>query len=248
MDTGLWSTWYDLPPEREAEYLAWLHDRYIPWLKQQPGVAWIAHYRSTGGGPAMQRLRQVAAYPDEKLPSGGDFILLVGAPTVHVFWNPYVLEMPMPAGFAEMLALQREARQEFYIEEARVDGASAHNRLNGSTPVPAVQFGAYRMRSVEAEFFLGQFNTQSRFPAMAQTPGAVRVRKLVSVAGWPKHGVLYEFDSLEARLKHHEEPLESQTLEPGTWTGRNTNNAIYAPGAPFVGERIWPPVVGAAVA
>jgi hypothetical protein len=243
MSEGIWSTWYDLAPGSEDDYLPWLHDDYIPWLKQQPGVAWIAHYRSTGGGPAMQKLRETAPYPDEPMPQGGDYILLVGAPSVHAFWNPYVFDLPMPAGFAEKLALRREARDEFYIEEARVDGASGLNRLNGSTPAPAIQFGTYRMRNVEAEFFLGQFNTQSRFPTMAQMPGSVRVRKMVSVAGWPKHGVLYEFDSLEARLKHHEEKLEYQTLVPGTWTGRNTANAIYAPGSPFVGERIWPPII-----
>ena len=241
MSEGIWSAWYDLESGAEEAYLAWLHDTYIPWLKQLPGIAWIAHYRSTGGGAAMQRLHETASYPDEPMPTGGNFILLVGAPSVHVFWNPYVFEIPMPEGFAEMLALRRETRMEFYVEEARVDGASGCNRLNGSTPAPAIQFGTYRMRSVEAEFFLGQFNTQSRFPTMAQMPGSVRVRKMVSVAGWPKHGVLYEFNSLEAQLQH-EEKLEYQTLVADTWTGRNTANAIYAPGSPFVGERIWPPI------
>jgi hypothetical protein len=242
LDTGVWSTWYDLAPGSEGDYLPWLHGDYIPWLKQQPGIAWIAHYRATGGGPAMQQLLATAPHADEPMPGGGDYILLVGAATVHAFWNPYILELPMPSGFDQMLMHRREARLEFYTEEARVDGASSLNRLNGATAAPAIQFGTYRMRTTEAEFFLGQFNTQSRFPAMAAMPGSVRVRKLVSVAGWPKHGVLYEFDSLEARLKHHEEGLECQTLDPSTWTGRNTKNAIYAPKSPFVGERIWPPI------
>lgn len=240
MDMGLWSTWYDVEAAREDAYIAWVHATYIPWLKQLPGVAWIAHYRNTGGGPAMQELMRRAPHAEEPMPQGGDYVLLVGAPTVHVFWNPYVLELPLPDGFDDMLALRREVRHEFFTEEARVDGASFASRSTGQTSAPAIQFGTYRMRDVDAEFYLGQFNTQSRFPAMAAQPGCVRVRKMVSVAGWPKHGVLYEFDSLESRLRNHEEPLEAQTLQPGTPTGRNTANAIYAPRSPFVGERIWP--------
>jgi hypothetical protein len=242
MDAGIWSSWYDLPADGTSDFLDWAHREYLPWLKQLPGIAWVAHYRSTGGGPAMQKLMATAPHAEEPMPQGGDYILLVGAPAVHAFWNPFVLDLPMPDGFKAMLARRKEVRDEFYTEESRVDGASGAPRSNGKTPAPAIQFGTYRMRNIEAELYLGQFNTESRFPAMAQQPGCIRVRKLANVAGWPKHGVLYEFESLESRLKNHEEPLEAQTLLPGTPTGRNTSNAIYAPGSPFIGERLWPPI------
>lgn len=241
MDNGIWSTWYNLPPDVAEDHVHWLHEQYLPWVKQQPGIAWVAHYRSTGGGPAMRRLMASAPHAPAEVPQGGEYLFLAGAPAVHAFFNPFVVTLALPPGFAGRLSQRLEARDEFYVEESRVDGASGAARSNGQTPAPAIQFGTYRMRTVEAEFYLGEFNTQSRFPAMAQQPGCVRVRKLANVAGWPKHGVLYEFDSLEARLKNHEEPLEAQTLKPDTPTGRNTANAIYAPGSPFVGQRTWPP-------
>ena len=242
MDTGIWSTWYNLPEDRVDEYLNWLHAEYLPFLQQQPGIAWVAHYRSTGGGPSMQELMRTAAHADESVPQGGQFILLAGAPTVHAFWTPFVLELPVPDHYRQMLDLRTGVREEFYTEETRVDGCSGLNRSNGITSAPAIQFGAYRMKTVEAEHYLGHFNTHSRFPTMAQQKGCIRVRKLANVAGWPKHGVLYEFESIESHLKNHEEPVESQCLRTDNISGQNAANAIYSPGAPFVGERTWPPI------
>jgi len=36
-------------------------------------------------------------------------------------------------------------------------------------------------------------------PALSKLPGCVGMRKMVSVTGWAKHGVIYEFASLDAR-------------------------------------------------
>jgi hypothetical protein len=96
------------------------------------------------------------------------------------------------------------------------------------------------MKSVEAEIDLARWYAQERLPLMSRMRACVRTRKLVSVAGWAKHGVLYEFESLEGRLKDHEEPHESKTLDSTARTGKMADNAVYPPGSPFVGERIWP--------
>lgn len=240
MDLGLWATWYDVDASDDTALLQWTHSVYLPTLLQRPGMAWAAHYRNTGGGPAMDELHRVANRPTEPVPTGCRYLLLVGAPSPHTFFNPHVADWKHSEEHAGFLAMRKEARSEFYVEEVRVDGGAAEHRFVGSTSAPAIQFGCYTMRSVEAEINLTRWYAQERLPLMSRMRGCVRTRKMVSVAGAAKHGVLYEFASLEARLKEHEEPHESKTLDSKASTGKMAANAIYTPGSPFVGERIWP--------
>ena len=48
--TGLWLIFYDLLPEKEAEYLTWFHDVHIPEKLAREGYTWAAHYVAEGGG------------------------------------------------------------------------------------------------------------------------------------------------------------------------------------------------------
>lgn len=243
MDLGIWATWYDLDEGDEAAFLAWAHAEYLPFLQQQPGIAWVAHYANDGGGATMKELQtNPSRRGGEELPTGCQFVLLVGAPSSYSFFNPWVLDMALPEGFAEKLSLRRRSRSEIYAEEARVDGNAVEHRQWGSTLAPAIQFGTYNMRTQEAETMLGRWYSQQRLPLMSRMDACVRTRKLMSSVGWAKHGILYEFSSLEARMKEHEEPHESKTLDPDAWTGQIADNAAYPPGSPFVGQRIWPPV------
>ena len=102
--------------------------------------------------------------------------------------------------------------------------------------------GSFRVRSVEEEFDLGCWYAQYRLPHMAQMPGCIATRKLVSVAGWAKHAILYEFVSLQARLENFEELHEALAMDQKQWTGRVVRYTIHTPGSPVVGERTWPPV------
>jgi hypothetical protein len=240
MDLGLSVTWYDLEPGIEAGFIAWLHSTYLPRLKQHPGIAWVSHYKNEGGGGAMRELHRIALRPNEVVPSGCQYLLLVGAPSPQVFFDPTLIELDLADDLKEKLTLRRRLRTEIYAEQARVDGAASPNRIDGSTSAPAIQLGCYRMKDVQAEVELGRWYVQHRFPLMSQMRACVRTRKLLSVVGWAKHGVLYEFESLEARLKNHEEPHESKVLDPATPTGTIVQNCIYPPGSPFIGERIWP--------
>jgi hypothetical protein len=65
-------------------------------------------------------------------------------------------------------------------------------------------------------------------------------RKLLSVAGWAKHGIMYEFESLEGRLNHFEIPHEAKGLEKDSWSHKIVSTTIHAPGSPMVARRIWP--------
>jgi hypothetical protein len=99
--------------------------------------------------------------------------------------------------------------------------------------------GSFRIKSVEDEFDLAAWYAQYRLPAMARMPGCIQTRKLVSVAGWAKHSVMYEFISLEARHENFQKH-ESLALDGKGWTNRVIGYTIHAPGSPSVGTRIWP--------
>ena len=247
MDTGIWATWYDLEASGAETYLSWLHDDYLPWLRGRAGVAWVAHYRSDGGGEAMHDLRgRILSRPDEEVGQGAQYVLLVGAASPHVFLDPSIHDASWHRGEADAAMLGRRlgTRTAIFAEEARVTGPASGTRPAGSTPAPAIQFGTFRVRSLDEEFDLGCWYAQYRLPFMAQMTGSVATRKLVCVAGWPKHGILYEFTSLEDRLANFETPHESFALDPKEWTGRVVRYTVHAPGSPTVAERLWPPVTG----
>jgi hypothetical protein len=101
--------------------------------------------------------------------------------------------------------------------------------------------GSFRTKTVADEFDLAAWYAQYRLPAMSRMPGCVATRKLVSLAGWAKHSILYEFTSLEARERHFQ-GHESLALDETVWTNKIIGYTIHAPGSPSVGYRLWPEV------
>lgn len=244
MDHGIWATWYDLADESRAGFLDWMHKSYCPYLRVQPGYSWVAHYRYTGGGPQMEQVRATAiGHTQDAIGSGSQYLLLVGAASAHTFFNPPVMDLAYPAGYDAMLAQQLGLRTAVFTEEARVNGPERSEFGPGSPPGPAIQMGSFRMRTPEEEFDLGRWYAQFRLPFMAQMRGSIATRKLSGVAGWAKHSVLYEFVSLDARLRHFEQPHEALALDPTRWESKVMAGTVHAPGSPFIGERTWPPVV-----
>lgn len=242
MDQGLWGIWYNLREDARAEYLRWTEEEYFPFLQSQPGFAWVAHYRNVGGGPDMDKLADNLTRPGAEVPVGGQFLQLVGAPSAHAFFTPLFTKMPMPASYKQYLDLRTDVVFNVMTEVARVNGPAVHKRPEGTGCAPAIQMGTFRYRSPEEEPGLGEWYAQYRLPHTARMQGCIGTRKLVSVAGWAKHGVLYEFESLEARLNDFELPHEKLALDPKEWTGRIVEATIHIPGSPVIGPRIWPPV------
>jgi hypothetical protein len=243
MSESLWANWYDLDASSAPDFLQWAHAEYLPWLKQQQGIAWVAHYRNVGHGPALATYHDIAGHaPEGELATGSQFVMLAGAAVSHAFYKPLVTKLPLPDGWERELAQRQGLRSAVLVEEARVNGPAVHLRPPGSVPAPAIQFGTYRIRSVEEELDLACWYAHQRFPLMARMPGSVVTRKFVTSVGWAKHAVLYEFESLEARTKHFEVPEESKMVDAKEWTGRIVRTTLHTPGSPFVGERIWPPV------
>lgn len=246
MDNGIWATWYDLPEEGREEYLDWLHSDYLPSIQARPGIAWAAHYRSEGGGPDMQKVRDV--FPETRdtkdLGTGTQFLMLVGAPEPWTLLAPSVMDeqAALTGEGRRMLDLREGGRPCIFTTFARVDGADVHERPAGTTPGPAIQMGSFRIGDLANEFDVGAWYAQYRLPHMAGMKGCIAARVMVSVAGWAKYSVLYEFTSLQARMDSFELPHEALALDEGEWTGRVVRYTQHTPGSPTVGERIWPRV------
>jgi hypothetical protein len=243
MSEAVSATWYDLEEGDRDAFLAWAHGHWLPWLKQRPGIGWVAHYRGVGHGPALASYHDIAGHaPEGETGTGSQFVVLAGAAGSHTFYRPLLDKVEMPEGFKAMIAQRRGVRQAVLVEEARVNGPALLARPPGATPAPAIQFGSYRIRTVEEELDINLWYAHQRFPLMARMPGSVMARKFVTSTGWAKHCILYEFESLDARTRHFENPEESKVINPAEWTGRIVRTTLHTPGSPFVGQRIWPPV------
>lgn len=245
MDNGIWATWYDIDDAARDAFVQWTHDEYLPFLKARPGIAWVAHYRNEGGGQSMKKLGDALGRAPAEVPRGGQYLLLVGAASPQVFLAPLITRIPLPRGYSELLQQRREPVTNIYVEQARVNGPAMQEPSEGGMPGPAIQMGSFRITTPEAELELGEWYAQNRLPNLARMPACIRTRKLVSVAGWAKHGILYEFTSLQGRLDQFEEPLETQALDRQQWTGKVVSTTLHIPGSPVIGPRIWPPVAAA---
>ena len=190
MDRGVCISWYDLQPARREEYLQWLHGQYLPGMLKRPGIAWATHYSAEKGRPP-ERLGHT---DDTSVPGGGDFILLIGATDAHVFSppHPYETVAPVTSDDATMRALRVNERVSIMTEEARASGPQAQQHKEGAELAPCIQLGTFNALPAEEDELLAWY-ARWRMRKMETLPGCVRVRKLVGVSGWAKHGVLYEF-------------------------------------------------------
>jgi hypothetical protein len=245
LDRAFWIIWYDLPDEGRAPYLSWLHDTYMPKVLARRGVLWGAHYASEenvvplGGGKG--RVSRHAA--SVSVPAGDRFILIFGGNNAHVFAtpDPSRFHAQLPEEDRTMLALRVGERTNIMIEEARVHGPESAQFDADMTPSPCIQLGSFNAASYEDEDEMTGWYAQWRLPSLEKVPGCVRVRKLVSVAGWAKHACFYEFTSVEARNEHFVY-YERSTPEMEAWSTKVVRGLIHAPRSPNLARRIWPPV------
>ena len=241
MDRGIWATWYDLPETGRDEYLSWLHEEYIPEALTRPGYLWAAHQQNimTPEREAQihSRLTHIndPGVADPGVPAGNQYLLLFGAASPHAFVDPSVPELLERASdrTREMLGRQLNARYCIFVEEARVDGPEFKSRQPGLTPGPVVQLGSFNINALENEDEMGTWYSRSRLPLMAPMPGCVGARKLVSIVGWAKHAILYEFRTLE--------DVENNFIDTDQeWSWQVVKNLVHAPHSPSLGVRLWP--------
>lgn len=237
MDRALWVTWYDLPESGREEYLSWFHGTYLPNLLKRPGYLWAAHYATrTSGGSA-----QIHHVDDPKVPTGFRYILIVGVRDALVFGNPVpsAIHASLPEQGRKMLAMRMGERVNLMTEAGRCEGRASASYKEGLTGAPYIQIGSFNC-PVEYEEEMHAGYVQQRLPAMCETASCIRTRKLNSVAGWAKHGILYEFASLEGFNKDYEAANAKSPL------GVNGHSVVpmlvHAPSGPNSALRIWPAV------
>ena len=239
IDRGLWITWYDLPEEGRDEYLAWLHETYIPGLLKRPGYLWAAHYASRPRGSSSSA--QVRHIDDPSVPTGYHYILLVGGEDAHTFGDPYpsALNAELPEHGRKMLAMRAGERMSIMVEAGRCEGGGAKDYKDGMTGAPAIQLGSFNCPVEYEEEILAAY-VQRRLPAQCATNSCIRTRKLNSVVGWAKHAILYEYLSLEGFLRDYEPARVSSPL--GIGGGSMVSVLRHAPNGPNSALRLWPPV------
>ncbi len=243
VDRALWISWYDLPDNGRDAYLKWAHGTYIPQMIKRPGFLWGAHFQSEAVVPmsgvpkgAPGRLRHT---DDPAVPRGNTCILILGAENAHAFAHPTPrkLHAGLPQEDRKMLAMRAGERVNIFTDENGIGGPEAGRRDPKQALSPCIQLGSFNAGSADEDEILDWY-ANWRLPSMNKLPGCVGIRKLVSVSGWAKHGVLYEFVSLSERNKHFPEH-EKVNPEMDAWTDRLVRQLLHAPGSPCVAQRIF---------
>lgn len=241
MDRALWITWYDLQESARGAYLAWLRDTYVPQQLERPGFLWAAHYASEENIVYAGQKGRLKHINDGSVPNGTRFILLFGGEQSNVFFEPAPGEAHarLPPADRKMLSARTGERVNIMMEQARVQGTDAGTLDPAMALSPCIQLGTFNPGPApgDEENLIGWF-AQCRLPLMTRMPGAVRTRKLVSVCGWAKHGILYEFASVAARNEISLTYEEEHYPEQARWSDRIVRTVMHAPGSPSVAHRI----------
>ena len=245
MDSGIWGVWYDLPKEGEDEYLSWLHEEHIPQALKRPDYLWAAHYRSirneSHNSSPVQKAKRFMDEPE--LGRGGDYLLLFGANSAHAFLDPAPDDLlkSYDARSREMISRRQGDRTAYFTEVGRVDGPEIAQRGPDLTPAPMIQMGAYRDDDENYNIDVALWYVHHRLAALPEMEGCVGARKLLSLGGWARHAILYEFISPEAR-EHYYQIQEAPGGDANHPTGGIVRTLIHSPDSPTLGVRIWPEV------
>ena len=240
-DRGMWITWYDLPMDGRDAYFSWLHGTYLPDLLKRPGYLWAAHYASQdleGGAENSKRYKHV---DDPKVGKGYHYMLLIAATEAGVFGDPVpsILNAALPEQGKKMLALRAGERANIFTEACRRDGLALGAYKEGMTGAPCIQVGSFDC-DLDYEEQMHAGYVLERLPKMCATPSCVRTRKLNSVAGWAKHGIIYEFASKEGFDRDYAPAVAKSPLGLNGYSV--VPNLVHAPNGPNSALRIWPPL------
>ena len=243
VDKSIWANWYNLPGSDKKGFLDWLHSQYMPKILANPGVLWAAHYK-VDQKPTAHR---ITCTPDPAVGKGNDYILLFGGESTHAFSRDALSFVrgttdrwtaQLSAEDKKMLALRTDVRVSIMTEEARVHGPECGQREGRRMPAPCIQMGSFNGPTPEIEEELLAWYADWRMASLAKMPGCLGMRKLVGTVGWNKHGVIYEFLSLEARRDAVAQvPVLYPEME--AWTNTSVPKLVHAFGSPHVAERIF---------
>ena len=243
MDKAIWANWYNLSGKDKDGYLEWLHGKFMPKVLGNPGVLWAAHYQ-VDQKPIGHRITRTQ---DPAVGTGNDYILLFAGESTHAFARDALSfargatdrwAAQLSGEDKTMLARRTAVRVSIMTEEARVQGPECGAREGLRQPVPCIQIGSFNGPTPEIEEELLAWYADWRMASMAKMPGCLGMRKLVGTVGWNKHGVIYEFLSLEAR-KVAVASVPALYPEMEAWTNQCVPKLVHAYASPHVAERIF---------
>ena len=178
--------------------------------------------------------RRLVHTTDASVGTGFGFLLMFGAEDAHRFVDPSMEEIAaeLDETGRRMMAMRVGERSAIFVDAGRVEGPSSRKRAPGITPGPVIQFGTFNINDVANETEMNAWYARSRLPLVEAKEGNVGARRLVSMSGWPKHGILYEFETLEDAARN--------LVDPSEWSRKVVDNLVHAPHSPTLGVRIWP--------
>ncbi len=242
-DRAYWISWFNLAEKDRYDFSTWAYETYVPKVLSRDGVLWGALYASeaTGSFTPLGGGGRISHKKNPKgVPVGDRYIIMFGA------MDAYVLADPMPDEFhaqfnkadQKMLALRTDERRNIMLEEGRIEGLGLEENNPAMAPAPAIQLGSFNAGAWDDEEEMAAWYARWRLPSLTGLPGCVRVRKLVSVAGWAKHACFYEFNSLKAREEHfvHYEKPNKKMVK---WSTDVVRDTVHAPGSANVASRIF---------
>jgi hypothetical protein len=239
MDRAIWATWYDLPEDGRDEYLAWLHGKHLPAMLKRPGYLWGTHVQNVDIPEREEFSARVLTHTDDpSVPAGFHYLVLFGAEDAHVFLDPAPeeLEASLPEEDRRMLGLRAGVRSAVFVEIARVEALGSGKNGPGITPGPVIQVGTFNLKDWSTEGELSTWYSRLTFPLLKPLGDTMGARRLVSVHGWPRHAIFYEFATMEAAAEFFN--VQGRNRQP--WNFQVVGNLIHAPHSPTLGQRIWP--------
>ena len=236
--------WFDLGEDKKHKFWSWLHNEYLPKMQSAQGVSWVGHYEieKHEDGPYIQGAPLKKETTDPTVPTGWQNIVLTAAASPEVFFGPNNAVDKIIEANLKKLALRENFRDAVFIEEQVINSPEQRAMPYGMGPPPAMQLGNYNTDTPEDEIELARWYREERFPRVSVSRGMIRGRKMLSMSGWPKHGVLWEFTNLP-KGEFTFEPRFIEADRNENWQGRHVLEYVtHAPSGPHAGRRVWPAV------
>ncbi|MDA0655271.1 MAG: hypothetical protein O2912_02515 [Proteobacteria bacterium] len=126
-----------------------------------------------------------------------------------------------------MIGMRQNPSAFVFSEEWRTQGQAIAQK-----PGNAIEFLCCNAPNGDEDF--NAFLAQEDMPAFETATGSVRGRKLLSVTGPAKHGVLYQFTTAEAMGAFQ------SARPPSKWRRRIESACELVAGTPMAANRIWP--------
>ncbi len=242
MSEILRAEWFDIRRENKDKLWKWLHETFLKNLQSQSGINWVAHYEIVPHPPTpyIKGAPLKKETKDTNIPSGRENLILTSASSASVFFGPRNELNDVEKKNEVNLSLRDNYRSAVFIEEDVLNGPEQDKKPLGMGGPPAMQFGSYNVVSSDDNIELARWYRGERFPRLAITRGMIRGRKLLSITGWAKHGVFWEF----ADMEENEYSFEHRFIDADRgeeWNGRHVLEYVtHSPGSPHAGKRVWP--------